>query len=399
MIANYAVVEKVEKSPELVEEFTGRIDSKGMDKNEYFNIEINPKTREFYIDMLIIDRYKKIVDHNFGIKVFINRTKTFEEQNIKLKQHDSLEGWGTYRITQDKLDFNKWDKVSELVVQIYDLESNNKKERSSFSVINESRMNNYKKDFQIDTTHELKVKVIKTIKIYLYYFMDYYSYPTKDFGYSVVNIAPSFSIENALTNNTEWFSIYTNNENSNSFLKYKLLTKPNMLTNFLINSELANLKDMTQRISAENWIEIGSYKSTKYDYNLKTTVETLDGKNGYIIPYSFSGALTPTLNFDVDIFKNINVYYKIKIDKPLLDKYNGIIKLKTTENNDIKNPNFLNNLYEIQKKEIDAITNNRITMNCLKQKSIFIEKSLISFESSMKNDSKIILEEKKNDKE
>lgn len=374
MTNNYAIIQKVEQTPELIEEFTGRIDCEGSGQEDSINIEINPKTREFYIVINIVDRKTRIVDQYFDIVVYLNRIRTFNISSATLIVDKSDEYKGIFRVTQDKLEYKKWDEVSELSVQVHKSRYYNPINHMNLSIINESRMSNHKRDFQIDETNDLKIKVIRTIKIRPKSVGSPKSFYEYDFGYALLNITPSFSTENALKNNTEWFSIYTDSENSESFVKYKLSSKPKYLANFLINNEYTNLSDMTQKINTKNWLEIGSHKSTKYDYKLKTTIESFGGKNGYVIPYNFSGVLTPTLNLDVDIFKNINVYYKIKIDKPLLDRYNGIIKLKTSESDEIENPYFAKDSYEIEKSEIDILNNSRIDLNLLMQKSTPVKK-------------------------
>ncbi|MCP4336805.1 MAG: hypothetical protein GY679_03075 [Mycoplasma sp.] len=86
--------------------------------------------------------------------------------------------------------------------------------------------------------------------------------------------------------------------------------------------------------------------STKYNYHNRETEisNSLNSKEGYIIPYEFSGSIFPKSKFSFnDSFKDIYLTTEIKVDKPFLNKDFGKVKIQINETKPLKkyNKNFL----------------------------------------------------------
>ncbi|CAT05350.1 Uncharacterised protein [Mesomycoplasma conjunctivae] len=110
--------------------------------------------------------------------------------------------------------------------------------------------------------------------------------------------------------------------------------------------------------------------NTYFDIKQGKTIKgnNLSSKQGYVIPYNFSGTLTPKVILDINAdYKDISIAFSQKIKRKLIDKNNGIYKLKLQT---YEKPILKNEVILIEDSDFNYVIENNLSLEELKNINI-----------------------------
>lgn len=302
--------------------------------------EINPVNDLFQMSFY---RVLQKLYQNYRINAYINGKlkSSFTQTNVPSNLYYSIYN----KIDYEKFGRTKWSDVKNLYAEIYGFDNNEKPILlQKVHIVNNFSKISHPRELVMDD-RGATLHLIKAIQI-------------TDSGISVdrtaLKIKPS-KIENYYTNNEQWFEF---EEGSNFWGTYKPQPEIKKLTGFNLNGKDINVIPyvFAEKKRGRAYWYIRYSEHTKYDYNQGTILTTEIGSDrGYILPYNFSGNFSPKLTFNISRIKDLTVSYNINVEKPILNKENGIIKLNLNEQNSIKNVEFTKKYFEIDYKDFNKI--------------------------------------------
>ncbi|QJR44017.1 MHO_1580 family protein [Mycoplasma miroungirhinis] len=307
--------------------------------NNLLNLKIK---RHIHNDSTILEiNYKHITDQQLVIGVFINN-KPLPISKIFTNEINFSMITGLNKLP--KFDFEEVNHISVVVYKV-----NNNKMTEYLNSHIEIRHNEINKTFNLDNDHQ-------SFDIPLEFEFEIYSG-----NYDQVN-------DDKIIKNIKYARIILINEKLNPYKYFKniyyiaanIVDKNNKISKIPI----ANLSDLKAKVTAlpditeaidcnfdlltnnqkfQNYDIVGKLTlntHSYYDFNLNKTIQgfNINSQDGYIIPYNFKGIFSPILILSINNkYKNIVISKIYNIKHPLLNPTEGNIKLKISEDVEIKN--------------------------------------------------------------
>ncbi|WGI36394.1 MHO_1580 family protein [Mesomycoplasma lagogenitalium] len=290
---------------------------------QFIEIKRNIKNNTMFIKVVYFSKTTK----NIVMKLQINNTpiEFFETKTIN---NESYETFYFYSKKFEKFPFSAIENMAIISSEL------DKNEHLILSQIKIEKNKYFEKDFFVDT--KLKFKTVKAFRVSTYankinevFQNEYDALFYNNLTFYSQKLVPGKHNE-SLFKITAFNDIYDEEivERDINILAKSVSNLP------IFNNE--KLKIAFVKNNEKEFIDkkpvIGEIKiidETYYDFDKKQTVKGVSDKSkrGYIIPYNFSGIISPKINLDINQdYKDINLIYKQKIDTKFLDKDNGIVK-------------------------------------------------------------------------
>ncbi|WP_033160798.1 MHO_1580 family protein [[Mycoplasma] collis] len=326
------------------------------------------------------DAFSIKITHFTKLEKFIKINIYINDQLIEYKVINKIpnDGYGVFVFPFSHLK-KEFSEIKNIKIIASEVELDDKNQEISDNIViqtNLTKIKNFNKIVEFDAHKPIEFKTVKVIRIESnnklseYYESEYekkyynniYFFPRK-----LINGLHNEVLFDVATNN----DIYPNEIFDKDFdLKAFNLTDIPIENNEKLKLNFEKVSNYNNNLVINGKKIIGQIKIvdfTYYDILKQKTINenNIYSKNGFLIPYNFQGLLK--LKSEIFLnneFKNIFLNYSQKIEKPFLDKNNGIVKLHLTS---YKNKE-LNEIdhYLLENKKLDFILNDNIDINGLK---------------------------------
>lgn len=343
----------------------------GADDRQYIEINRNIKSDSFSVKVTYFSR------NNIDLisKLQINNKDTEIVNNLKIFGENFAESIFPF-VALDKFNFSKLNSLSI----VSEIKKENKENLAILSQIKFSKNPVFKKDFFINS-QGIVFKSIKTLNFASFavknnkvfdsqfekqFYNNIYFFPVKWEVGKHNKIVYKVAIEN---------DVYDENT-----LDRDLSILPKKLTNLPIDkNESLDLNFVLRQDKNAEYVlgkkiigDIVIANNTYYDSDKKIIVKGIqnESKQGFLIPYNFSGYLNPisTLFLNAD-YPDISLAHRQEIKHKFLDKTNGLLKLdiQTYKDSFLDQDQFI----ILENKNFKYISSNEMSLEVLK--SLYIK--------------------------